>query len=158
MNTKLKLLLAAPLVLGCSVAWSQDAEDASPELPEQAAEQARDAAQLPDAAANGLAVAAEATIRLMDDDDDEVTNDLELPMLPERGAAGQRGQDVAAKARAGRENFGRERAEEARNNAREAAEGRGRAEDLPDNVPGRPDNPGRPDDPGRPDNPGNPNS
>ena len=158
MNSKLKLLLAAPLVLACSAAWSQDADDDASELPQQAAEQAREAAGLPDAAAKGLGVAAEATIRLMDDDDDVVTNDLELPVLPERGARGQKGRDVAAAAKAGRDNFGRERAEEARNNANEAAEGRGRAEDLPDNVPGRPDNPGRPDDPGRPDNPGRPNS
>ena len=40
MNTKLRLLLVAPLVLGCSVAWSQDADDDAPELPQQAAEQA----------------------------------------------------------------------------------------------------------------------
>lgn len=153
MKTKLRSLLAVPLVLGCSAAWSQDADDDTPGLPTQAAEQARGAAQLPEAAPKGLATAAEATIRLMDDDDDEVTNELELPMLPERGAPGQKGRDIAAEAKArrnDRDNFGRERAEEARNNASEAAEGRGRAEDLPDNVPGRPENRGRPDNPGRP--------
>lgn len=150
MKTNLRLFLAAPLVLGCSAAWSQDADDDAPALPVQAAEQARDAAQLPDAAAKGLSIAAEATIRLMDDDDDVVTNELELPMLPERGDRGQKGRDNAADAKAGRENFGRDRADEVRNNANEAAEGRGRAEDLPDNVPGRPENRGRPENPGRP--------
>lgn len=150
MKTRLRLLIAAPLMLTCSAAWSQDADDDTPELPEPAAQQARDNATLPDAAARGLDRAAEATIRLMDDDDDLVTNELELPMPPERTAPGQRGRDTAAEAKAGRENFGRERAEEARNNAREAAEGRGRAEDLPVDVPGRPENPGRPDNPGRP--------
>ena len=150
MKTNFRLLLAAQFLLGCGAAWSQDADDDTPGLPTQAAEQAQDAAERPDAAAKGLARAAEATIRLMDDDDDDVTNELELPMLPERGARGQKGRDIAAEAKAGRDNFGRERAEDARNNANEAAEGRGRAEDLPENVPGRPENRGRPDNPGRP--------
>ena len=151
MNRKLSLIVIAPLALGFSAAWAQDMEPDTPELPSPAADEAREAATLPAAAADGLSIAAEATIRLMESDEDLVTNDLELPMLPPQGAAGQRGLDIASQAQSGRDNFGQEVAEDARNNAREAVEGRGRAEDLPVDVPGRPENPGRPDDlPGGP--------
>ncbi len=144
MNRKYALLLAAPLLLGLNAAWAQDTDEEEAEMLIPAAEQAREQAQLPDerlpeAAAKGLSVAAEATIRLMEDDEDAVTNDVELPELPEQGVAGQQGLDIAADAMAGGKDFGLEMADEARDSAQEATEGRGRAEDLPVDVPGRPD-------------------
>ena len=140
MYSKYRLLWTALLVLGFSAAGAQ-------ELPEPANNNARDAAQLPAEAAEGLAIAAEktaglpeeATIRLMDDDEHLVTHDVQLPELPEEGAAGQQGLDIAGEAIAGGADFGQEMADEARDGAQDAAEGRGRAEDLPEGVPGRPD-------------------
>ena len=156
MNRKINRLLVAPLLLGLSAAWAQD----EPALPEPAADKARNAAQLPDEAANGLDISAdkvenrpaEATIRLMndadDDDADTIMHELELPTLPEQGANGYRGLDIAAEARENGGAFGQSTADEARDNAaaaaeeaRERAEDRGRAEDLPPEVPGRPDLP-----------------
>jgi len=166
MNRKNNWLLVAPLLLGLNAAWAQD----EPILPEPADDEARNAAQLPDEAAEGLAIAAdnvenlpaEATIRLMEDADaddaDAVMHEVELPTLPEEGAAGQQGLDIAAQAITGGEEFGRGIAEEARDKAADAAEealeraeDRGRAEDLPPDVPGRPNLPDNvPDDIPRP--------
>ncbi len=140
MNRKFGLILVAPLLLGFSAAWAQDTDEDAPELPAAAAEEARDAAQLPDAATYGLNTAAEATMRLMEDDEDEVTHDVELPTLPE-GAEGDRGLATAADAIAGGAEFGLEMAGDAADAAQDAVEGRGRAEDLPVDVPGRPDIP-----------------
>ena len=165
MNRKFTLVWTAIMLLGFSGAWAQD-EDAA--LPEPAADEARDAAQLPEAAAEGLAIAAEktaglpaeATIRLMDDADDEnggaVTHDVQLPTLPGDGAAGQQGLDTAAEAIEGRNSFGFDKAADARATAADMAESaqsgvedRGRAEDLPVDVPGRPEMPEVPTPPGQ---------
>lgn len=155
MNRKISLLWTVPLVLGFSAAWAQDAEEElAPMLPDPAV---GEPAELPDAADNGLTTArdktaglpGEATIRLMDDDDDLVTNEVELPELPPKANFGQR---VADDARDGGVN-GREIADEARDladEAQDAAEGRGRAEDLPVDVPGRPDLPDHVPTPPRP--------
>lgn len=156
MNRKYHLIWVLPLVLGFSVAGAQ-------ELPEPADDEARNAVAtqgLPADAADGLAIAAEktaglpeeATIRLMDDADEEdaeaVTHEVSLPTLPDEGASGQQGLDIAGQAMADGEAFGRRQAEDARENAadaaenaQDAAEGRSRAEDLPVDVPGRPDVP-----------------
>ena len=142
MNRNLRLAWLIPLLLGFSTAWTQD--DGTPTLPAPAADPAEDAAQIPDAAAHGLATAAEATIRLMEDDDDEVTNDIELPELPAEGAEGQKGLDIASQAIDGGKDFGLGVADDARNNAQEAAEDRGRGESVPEGVPGRPDMPDLP--------------
>lgn len=157
MNRKFTLVWTSIMLLGFSGAWAQD-EDA--ELPEPAADEARDAAQLPEAAAEGLAIAAEntaglpaeVTIRLMDDADEEnggaVTNVVQLPILPDEGVAGQQGLDTAANAIAGQDSFGFDTAADARGTAANMAESaqsgvedRGRADDLPVDVPGRPDVP-----------------
>ncbi len=164
MNRKFILLLSAPLLLGISTAWAQDAE-----LPGPADDEARRASdQLPDAAAAGLTIAgentaglpAEATIRLMDDADEEnggaVTNDVQLPILPDEGVAGQQGLDTAADAIAGQDSFGFDAAAKARDTASDMAEStqsgieaRGRADDLPVDVPGRPEIPEVPPTPGQ---------
>ncbi len=161
MNRKFSLLWTIPLLLGASAAWAQEEE---PMLPDPADDEARAAAQLPDAAAEGLAIAgeqtaglpAEATIRLIDgaEDDDgiAVTHEVELPELPPEGAAGQQGLDIADQAINGRDDFGHDMAGDAiddaidnahdlAEDAQDAAESRGRAEDLPVDVPGQPDVP-----------------
>lgn len=150
MNRKFHLLWTLPLLLGFSAAWAQDAEeDPAPILPDPAV---GEPAELPDAADQGLAIArdktaglpGEATIRLMDDDDDLVTNEIQLPDLGE-DHPGRKGLDTAARAIENGKQFGRDRADEAKSNAmdqaQDAAEGRGRAEDFPVDVPGRPDLP-----------------
>ena len=99
MNRKFTLLLMAPLLLGFNAAWADNHEDDDAVgLPDAAADAARENAQIPEAAAEGLAIAAEktaglpseVTIRLMDDADSEdseaVTADVQLPTLPEEGA------------------------------------------------------------------------
>lgn len=153
MNRKFNLLCTFSLVLGFGVVGAQ-------ELPDPADDEARNAAQLSAEAADGLAIAgektaglpAEATIRLMEDADEEesgaVTNEVALPVLPDEGAAGNQGLEIAGQAIAGGEDFGRDMAGEALENAldlaedaQDAAEGRGRAEDLPADVPGRPELP-----------------
>ena len=146
MNRNFLVLWTLPVLLGMSTVWAQDAEEeTTPMLPDPAV---AEPAALPDAAEQGLAIArdktaglpGEATIRLMDDDDDLVTNELELPELP---AAAAFGQSVGERARNGEIN-GLDIADEARglaDEAQDAAEGRGRAEDLPKDVPGRPDLP-----------------
>ncbi len=146
MNRKFTLLWMAPLLLGFNAAWADDG------LPDPAADEAHGNAQIPEAAAAGLGIAAEktvalpaeATIRLMGDADDEdsaaVTADIELPMLPDEGAEGQRGLDTARSAFSAADNasdYGEDIAE----NGAENIENRGRAEDLPVDVPGRPDTP-----------------
>jgi hypothetical protein len=165
MNRKFTLLLMAPLLLGFNSAWADNHEDDDAAgLPDAAADEARENAQIPEAAAEGLAIAAEktaglpseVTIRLMDDADSEgseaVTADVQLPTLPDEGAEGQQGLNSAADAIAGRGSFGSDIAADALENAagvaedaRDNVENRGRAEDLPVDVPGRPDTPDVPD-------------
>lgn len=145
MNRKFALLWTVPLVLGFSSAW---ADDHHGETDENASFGAQIAAEAQAGGVDGQSVAdraralggAEVTIDLMDDDDDLVTNEVELPEPPARAAFGQ---SVAERARNGEVN-GRDIADEARDladAAQDAAEGRGRAEDLPADVPGRPDLP-----------------
>jgi hypothetical protein len=157
MNKKLTLLWAAPLLLGFNAALADNHEDEDTVgLPDAAADAARENAQIPEAAAEGLAIAAEktaglpseATIRLMDGADDEgsaaVTSDVQLPTLPDEGAAGQRGLDTAADAFSAADDA-RENAADIAEDALDNIENRGRAEDLPVDVPGRPDTPDVPD-------------
>ena len=153
MNRKFTLLLMAPLLLGFNAAWADNHEDDAVSLPDAAADAARENAQIPEAAAEGLAIAAaktaglpsEVTIRLMDDADSEgseaVTADVQLPTLLDEDSEGQWGLHTAADAIAGRGSFGSDTAADARDNV----ENRGRAEDLPVDVPGRPDTPNVPD-------------
>ncbi len=132
MSSKFSMLWTVPLLLGFSAAWADNHEEDEVGLPYPAADDARDVAQLPEAAADGLATAAEATMRLMEDDEAEVTNEVELPSdLP---AAADFGQSVADQAING-EIDGQDIALE----AQEAAEGRSRGEGLPEGLPGRPD-------------------
>lgn len=169
MNRTFTLLWTATLVLAFGAAGAQ--EPAEPMLPDTADDAARDAVAtqgLPAEAAEGLAIAQdnidrnapelpqEATMRLMEDDEDSVTHDVELPDLGEDHPS-YKGLSTAADAIAGGRSFGEDRAAAARDNAAEAAENardnvenRGRAEDLPVDVPGRPDMPDLPDNPGRP--------
>ena len=143
MNRKFTLLWMAPLLLGFNAAWADDG------LPDPAADEAHGNAQIAAAAAAELEIAtvalpAEATIRLMGDADDEdsaaVTADIELPMLPDEGADGQRGLDTARSAFSAADNAS-EYGEDIAENGAENIENRGRAEDLPVDVPGRPDTP-----------------
>lgn len=164
MDRKLTLLWTAALLMGAGVALADEHESGDPAgsepaavLPAPAADVARESAELPAAAASGLARAAEATIRLMDDADaglpDEILNEISLPELPDRAQGqGGRGLDRAGENN-GRSGIGREVAEGMRENARENAsemasearenvEQRGRSEEMrPDDIP-RP--PGRP--------------
>lgn len=143
MNRKFTLLWMAPLLLGFNAAWADDG------LPDPAADEAHGNAQIAAAAAAELEIAtvalpAEATIRLMGDADDEdsaaVTADIELPTLPDEGADGQRGLDTARSAFSAADNASQYGDDIAENGA-ENIENRGRAEDLPVDVPGRPDTP-----------------
>ena len=149
MNRKFTLLWVAPLLLGFNAAWADDG------LPDPAADEAHDNAQIPEAAAEGLAIAAEktaalpaeTTIRLMGGADDEdsaaVTADIELPTLPDEGADGQRGLDTAAGAFSAADDA-LDSAADAAQDAAGNIENRGRASDLPVDVPGRPDTPPTP--------------
>ena len=148
MNRKFTLICMAPLLLGFNAAWADDGL-----LPDPAADEAHDNAQIAAAAAVGLEIAAEktaglpaeATIRLMNDVDDEdsgaVTHDVELPPpLPDEGAAGQRGLDTATAAGAfSAADDALDNVVDAAQNAAGNIEDRGRAEDIPGDVPGRPD-------------------
>ena len=142
MNRKFTLLWAALFLLGVSAAWADGHV-----LPDPADDDAL--AQLPVEAATGLQIAAdktaglpeEATIRLMnnadDDDAQAVTHDVQLP------DADGIGLDTARSAFSAADNasdFGEDIAENGADNIAD----RGRAEDLPVDVPGRPDNPPTP--------------
>ena len=154
MNRKFTLLWMAPLLLGFNAAWADNHEDEDAAgLPDPAADEARGVARINEAATKGLTIAAEktaglpaeATIRLMNDADGEdsaaVTHDVELPTLPAEGAAGEQGLALASNAMAGQELFGLDMADDAADAAQNAAENienRGRAEDMPADLPGRP--------------------
>lgn len=141
MNRKFSLLWMAPLLLGVSAAWADEHG-----LPAPADDEARDNAQIADAAAAGLVIAAdktadlpaEVTIRLMnnadDDDAQAVTHDVRLPDAEGIGlATAQSAFSAADNAR----EFGDDIAENGADNIQD----RGRAEDLPVEIPGRPNTP-----------------
>ena len=152
MNRKFTLICMAPLLLGFNAAWADDG------LPDPAADEAHDNARIAAAAAAGLDVAvvktaglpAETTIRLMGDADDEdsaaVTANIELPVLPDEGADGQRGLATALSAFSAVDDA-LDSAADAAQDAAGNVEDRGRAEDLPVDVPGRPDVPQPPPSP-----------
>jgi hypothetical protein len=132
--------MAALLLLGTGAAWAQDGDGDN----------------------------AETTIRLMGDADaelpDVVINDISLPEAAtvdlEAISNARKGLDVANEKRAQRNDGlrnaseARERASEMADEARGNVENRGRAEDLPGDVPGRPDRPERPERPETPQPPG----
>ena len=139
MNGRITLILALPLALGLGPAWAQDSDEASED------------------AQPGLAIANEATMRLMDDAEanrpDAVTADIPLPASLEvdleavgnaqerKEAAGDRGVEAIENAKS----VAADQAQDALNAAQEAIEQRGRGrgrgpEDRPD-PPERPETP-----------------
>ena len=159
MNSKIALILTLPLALCLSTAWAQDGDEEEVRygLPEPAAQEARDASGVMDNdnAQAGLAIANEATMRIMDDAEagrpDAVTANIPLP------PADQEDTEAVENARGGFETAGdggmaaienaktvaAEQAQDALNAAQEAIEQRGRRgppEDLP-TPPDRPEPP-----------------
>lgn len=156
MNRKIVLLFAAPLLLGLNTAWAQDDDENETRygLPGPAADEAREASGVidNDDAQTGLAIANDATMRMMDDAEanrpDAVTANIPLPEGEEvdteavenaesgYDTAGDRGVDAIEDAKA----VAADQAQSALEAAQEAIEQRGRG-NAPENIPVDPDIP-----------------
>ena len=156
MNRKIALIFTVPLLLCFSNGWTQDGDEEEVRygLPGPAAQEARDASGVMenDNAQAGLAIANEATMRVMDDAEagrpDAVTANIPLPPGEEddteavENALGgfETSGDGGVAAIEDAKTVAAEQAQDALNAAQEAIEQRGRG-GPPENLPTPPDVP-----------------